>query len=130
MFKNCRICGAEFETNNPRCCTCSPTCSMKNRSIVAKKRYYANPEIKQQSNVRQREKSRQRSVPCRICGENVPSVFTGVQYGRKRYHEECVVKEALKALSDGKKSHDKVVWRARNTYGYTIKDLKELLNNE
>ena len=130
MFKNCRICGAEFETNNSRYCTCSPACSIKNRNIIAQKYYYAHPENRQNYRERQRKRSRQRFVPCRICGENVPSVFTGVQYVRKHYHEECVVKEALKALSDGRKSHDKVVWRARNTYGYTIKDLKELLKDE
>lgn len=89
MIKNCRICGKEFETPNSRYCTCSHECSIKNRAIMQKKYHLAHPKYNQRD--KQREKSRQRFIPCRICGENVPSVFNAERYTRKQYHEECVV---------------------------------------
>lgn len=131
MIKTCRICGKEFEANNPRYCTCSTECSIKNRSIVQKKYLLTHPNYNQESRDRQREKHRQRFVPCRICGENVPSVYNGKRYTRKRYHEQCVVKEALKAIAEGKnRGNNKAIIRACNTYAYTDKELREMLNND
>ena len=127
MFKNCRICGKEFEAQNSRYCTCSPACSIKNRNIMVQKYYYAHPEYNQRDRDRHREKRRKRFVPCLICGKNVQSVYNGERYTRKRYHEECVLKEALQAVSEGKGRKDKTVVRAWNTYAYTVKDLKEML---
>lgn len=83
MIKKCRICGAEFETPNSNYCTCSPTCSIKNRNIMAQKYYYAHPENRRKDRERQR-----------------------------------------------KKSNDSRIERAWNTYGYTMKDLKESLKDE
>lgn len=131
MFKNCRICGKVFEANNPRYCTCSTACSIKNNSIMQKKYYLAHhDEYNQGSRDRQREKHRQRFVPCRICKENVEPAFNGERYTRKRYHEDCVVKEALKAVAEGKGKKDKAVKRAWNTYGYTVRELKEMLKEK
>lgn len=131
MIKNCRICGKAFEANNPRYCTCSPACSIKNNAIMQKKNYLAHrDEYNQKTRASHQESYRQRFVPCRICGENVPSAYNGERYTRKRYHEECVVKEALKAIEEGKGRKDKAIMRAWNTYGYTVKELREMLNNE
>ena len=123
MFKNCRICGAEFETNNPRFCTWSPACSIKNAKALNKKWVKDNPD-------RVREYRKPAIVLCRICGEEVAATYSAGRNSRKYCHEECVVKEALQAVSEGKGVEDSRIRRARNTYGYSIKELREMLNDD
>ena len=45
---------------------------------------------------------------------------------RKDYHEECVIEEALKAISEGASCKDKRIKRAYNTFAYGVKELKKL----
>lgn len=131
MLKTCRICGKVFEANNPRFCTCSPACSKKNNVIMQKKNYLAHrSEYNQKRRASQQESYRQRFVPCLICGKNIEPTFNGERYTRKRYHEACVVKEALKAIKEGKGRKDKAIMRAWNTYAYTDKELREMLKSE
>ena len=52
----------------------------------------------------------------------------------KHYHEECVIKEALQAISEGGKSTkgtgDKRIHRAHNVLGMNVGELKELLRED
>jgi hypothetical protein len=120
MFKNCKICGVEFETNNPHSCTCSPTCSIKNAKALNKKWRKDNPD-------RVREYKKPKIVLCRICGGEVPPTYSAGRNSRKHHHEECIVKEALQAVSEGKGVEDSRIRRAWNTYCYSLKELKEML---
>ena len=53
---------------------------------------------------------------------------------RKHYHEECVVREALQAISEGGKSTkgtgDSRIFRAHNVLGMGVRELKELQEQE
>ena len=122
MFKKCKICGKEFETHNARFCTCSPACSIKNAKALNKKWVKDNPD-------RVKKYRKPAIVLCRICGEEVAATYSAGRNSHKYYHEKCVVKEALQAVSEGKGVEDSRVKRAWNTYCYSLKELKELLNN-
>lgn len=130
MFKNCRICGKEFETNNPCYCTCSSACSLKNAKALTKKWRQNNADKMRKYNAKRTRKYKKPIILCGICGEEVPQICSERGYSRKRYHEECVLKEALQAISEGRGPKDKAVMRAWNTYAYTAKELKEMLKDE
>ena len=66
-------------------------------------------------------------ILCKICGKPVTPSDTGGRLSHKYYHEKCVVKEALQAVSEGKGFNDRRVKRAYNIYGYSIKELREML---
>lgn len=69
-------------------------------------------------------------IPCKICGEPVPPTFNGKnRMCRSRYHENCVLSEAMQAVREGCKFSDERIRRAWNVYGYTkseiIEEMKE-----
>lgn len=126
MFKNCRICGKEFETPNSNYCTCSPACSIKNAKALNKKWRANNADRTKKYNANRTRKYKKPIILCGICGEEVPQICSERGYSRKRYHEKCVVNEALKAIAEGKQHNDKRIVRAWNTFGYSMKELKEI----
>ena len=123
MFKKCKICGKEFETQNTRYCTCSLNCSIKNAQALSNTWKKNNVD-------KVREHRKPVIVSCRICGKEVPATYSAGRNSHKYYHEKCVVKDALQAVAEGKGVEDSRVKRAWNTYCYSLKELKELLNNE
>lgn len=64
-------------------------------------------------------------VPCKICGKPVEPYFFDGRMCRKYHHDECVLSEALQAVSDGCGFKDKRIRRAHNLLGYTLKELRE-----
>lgn len=123
MFKKCKICGEKFETQNTRYCTCSLNCSIKNARAL-------NNTWKKNNVNKVREYRKPVVVSCRICGKEVPTTYSAGRNSHKYYHEKCVVKEALRAVLEGKGFNDRRVKRAYNIYGYSIKELREMLENE
>lgn len=93
MLKNCRICGKVFEANNPRYCTCSSACSLKNAKALNKKWRQNNVDRMREYNAKRTRKYKKPIILCGICGEEVPQICSERGYSRKRYHEECVVNE-------------------------------------
>ena len=64
-------------------------------------------------------------IPCRVCGRNVPGIWTGSRIGRKRYHDQCVLDEAKKAyfeVGSWDCHKDNRIKRAMN-YGFCKADI-------
>ena len=105
MKKKCIICGKVFEAKQSNFILCSDECRRK----------------------RYNYKQSQRNITyCGICGKPVESEMGATRMVRKDYHEECVIKEALKAISEGAGCKDKRIKRAYNTFAYGVKELKKL----
>ena len=128
MFKKkCVVCGKEFEARQSNYSLCSDECrKIRKRSHTIKR--MNDPVRHEQYLKKYKEKRAMKNVPCRICGENVPSIDNGNRMNRKFYHDDCIANEALKAISEGKNCEDKRIRRAYNR-GYTIKELKECGEN-
>lgn len=131
--KRCVVCGKEIEVANSRHCLCSDECRKK-RVAELKKKYMSDPvkrELRRIYNRNRYRKNALKIIPCKICGEPVPPSDSGGRLSRKHYHEECVIKEALQAISEGGKSTrsngDKRIFRAHNVLGMSVGELKELL---
>ena len=92
----------------------------------------SDPVIHERHRLQSMKSYRRRAkiIPCKICGEPVPASDSGGRMSRKHYHEECVIKEALQAISEGGKSTkgtgDKRIFRAHNVLGMGVRELKEL----
>lgn len=130
--KQCIVCGKEIEVANPRYCLCSEECRKK-RTYELNKKYMSDPVLHERHRLQSIESYRRRAkiIPCKICGEPVPASDSGGRLSRKHYHEKCVIKEALQAISEGGKSTksngDKRIFRAHNVLGMNVSELKELL---
>ena len=133
--KQCIVCGKEIEVANPRYCLCSDECRKK-RTYELNKKYMSDPVLHERHRLQSIESYRRRAkiIPCKICGEPVPASDSGGRMSRKHYHEECVVRDALQAISEGGKSTkgtgDKRIFRAHNVLGMGVKELKELQEQE
>ena len=133
--KQCIVCGKEIEVVNPRYCLCSDECRKK-RAYELNKKYMSDPVLHERHRLQYMKSYRRRAkiIPCKICGEPVPASDSGGRMSRKHYHEECVVREALQAISEGGKSTkgtgDKRIFRAHNVLGMGVKELKELQEQE
>lgn len=133
--KQCIVCGKEIEVANPRYCLCSDECRKK-RAYELNKKYMSDPVIHERHRLQSIESYRRRAkiIPCKICGEPVPPSDSGGRLSRKHYHEKCVIKEALQAISEGGKSTksngDKRIFRAHNVLGMNVGELKELLRED
>ena len=129
--KQCIVCGKEIEVVNSRYCLCSDECRKK-RTYEHNKKYMSDPVIHERHRLQSMKSYRRRAkiIPCKICGEPVPASDSGGRMSRKHYHEECVIKEALQAISEGGKSTkgtgDKRIFRAHNVLGMGVRELKEL----
>ena len=133
--KQCIVCGKEIEVVNSRYCLCSDECRKK-RTYELNKKYMSDPVIHERHRLQSVKSYRRRAkiIPCKICGEPVPASDSGGRMSRKHYHEECVVREALQAISEGGKSTkgtgDKRIFRAHNVLGMGVRELKELQEQE
>lgn len=126
--KICRVCGKSFITNNSRYAMCSKECS-HNYQLEYARKHNADPQYRACANKRRRARTRSnpKIVICGICGQPVPPKYNGSDHVcYKRYHEECVLKEAYEALDENAKSYDKRIQRAHNTYGYNVNELREM----
>ena len=135
MIKKCIVCGKEFEVVNSRYCLCSDECRKK-RAYELNKKYMSDPVIHERHRLQSMESYRRRAkiIQCKICGKPVPPSDISGRMSRKHYHEECVIKEALQAISEGGKSTkgtgDKRIFRAHNVLGMGVRELKELQEQE
>lgn len=131
MIKKCVVCGAEFNAKQSNYCICSDDCRRIRRKQTAKEFFKNHTDKKEEymlnAKIAQRRKSK---IYCRICGEIVPQYMGEMRMTSKHYHEDCVVREGIQAIKESAKYGDKRLMRAHNRYGYTIKDLKEIINNE
>ena len=120
--KNCVVCGKEIEVTNPRYCLCSDEC----RKVRAREyqRNYIDIETHRKY-MREKRWRNPKIVPCKICGEPVPPTFRENRMCRSYYHEECVLKEAFKAVEEGAKHVDPRIMRAFNFLGYTKTEIIE-----
>lgn len=127
--KKCIICGKEFEPIPQQRKTCSDLCS-KERKRQKENEYktiHCN-ELQKKRKAKQRAKIK--PIFCKICGEVVERYYSGIRVSAKTYHEYCVVDKALKAIKNGAKCTDKDVICARNVFGYTVTELRCILNKE
>lgn len=131
--KRCIVCGKEIEVANSRHCLCSDECRKKRR-VELEMKYSSDPVKRERRRIYNRNRYRKNAlkiIPCKICGEPVPPSDISGRLSRKHYHEECVIKEALQAISEGGKTTkgtgDKRIHRAHNVLGMSVGELKELL---
>ena len=115
---------------------CVLTSAARKRAYELNKKYMSDPVLHERHRLQSIESYRRRAkiIPCKICGEPVPASDSGGRMSRKHYHEECVVREALQAISEGGKSTkgtgDKRIFRAHNVLGMGVRELKELQEQE
>lgn len=125
--KQCVVCGREFNSVNSAYKICSDECR-KIRNAEYCKKYSVIRGKTYQSKYRQKHA---KIVLCKICGEPVAGVKGAVNIGRPRYHEECVIKDAIQAILDGEKGHESIrIRRAWNTFGYGVKELKVIMEEK
>ena len=133
--KQCIVCGKEFYARQSNYTLCSDECKKK-RVAELNKKYMSDPVLHERHRLQSIESYRRRAkiIKCKICGEPVPPNDSGGRLSRKHYHEECVIKEALQAISEGgkstKKTGDKRITRAHNVLGMNVGELKELLRED
>lgn len=133
--KQCIVCGKEFYARQSNYTLCSDECRKK-RVYELNKKYMSDPVLHERHRLQSIESYRRRAkiIPCKICGKPVPPSDSGGRLSRKHYHEECVVREALQAISEGGKSTkgtgDKRLFRAHNVLGMGVRELKELLRED
>lgn len=129
IIQKCKVCGKEFETVNSRYTLCSDECRKENHRRIQKDRRQ-NKELKEKHRISQRNKrwKKAKVVPCQICGENVPPMFTDNRMHRKHYHEKCIVREAVKAVKRGERfdGTSKMLVLARNQ-GINKADILEIM---
>lgn len=130
MIKKCIVCGAEFDARQANYCICSDDCRRIRRKQTAKEFFKKHADKKEKymlnAKIAQRRKSK---IYCRICGEIVPQHMGEVRMTSKHYHEDCVAREGIQAIKEGAKCSDKRLERAKNRYGYTMAELKEIMDN-
>ena len=130
--KQCIVCGKEFYARQSNYTLCSGECKKK-RVAELNKKYMSDPVLHERHRLQSRDSYRKRAKisQCKICGEPVAATECGGRLSRKHYHEECVIKEALQAISEGGKTTkgtgDKRIFRAHNVLGMNVSELKELL---
>jgi hypothetical protein len=111
MEKLCKICGKTFEAVNSNYSMCSPECRKEN-----KKRYdreYIKPH---------KRAYEPKMLNCKICGKPV-------NQSRKRYHEECVLQDAVNAYKNGDRYPSPRIVRAINQ-GYSTPEIREIAEAE
>lgn len=129
MLKTCKICGKEFIPRQANYKCCSPECSKINAEnlikIHNKKWYHSNrPKYKAWN------RTHAPAIYCKICGEEVPKVYTDEKVYYQRYHEECIVSSALTAIRNGERLARSQALRRAANHGYTVKELKQMLKEE
>ena len=128
LTQKCKVCGREFETRQSNYTLCSEECRKANRKSL--QRHWWAEDIKEKRRItdRNRRWRNAKSVPCKICGENVSPRFENDRMCRKHYHEECIIREAIKAYKNGEKfdGSSKILVIASNQ-GIGKKDLKEIV---
>lgn len=130
--KQCIVCGKEFYARQSNYTLCSDECKKK-RVAELNKKYMSDPVKREQHRLQSIESYRRRAkiIKCKICGKPVPPSDNSGRLSRKHYHEKCVIKEALQAISEGGKTTkgtgDKRIHRAHNVLGMSVGELKELL---
>lgn len=126
--KKCVICGTEFVPKQKNYICCSSECSKERNRRYSKQKYQTYYKDNKNHNRQRYLKMKMKYpviIPCRVCGRNVPGIWTGSRIGRKRYHDQCVLDEARKAYSevgswDSRK--DSRIHRAMN-YGFCKADV-------
>lgn len=101
--KKCIICGNEFIPRQKNYICCSKECSRERKRRYSKltyETYYKGNKEYVREMYNRRKLIHSVIIPCKICGKNVPDVWTGNRIGRKRYHDQCVLDEARKAYSE------------------------------
>lgn len=125
MIKQCAYCEKEFEPVDPRHKTCGKECRIARNKAKAKE-----CRIKHHDELLQQSRANIKPIFCKICGKPIPRYVVGERMSRRRYHEKCVVEVALQAVSEGAKAKDKRICRAWNTYGYSMSELREMIERE
>lgn len=122
--KHCVVCGKAFETVNSRYILCSDACRKTRKEEQIKKSHQKNynREI-----IRYYYRINAKPVICKICGKPVKRIQGTKNQCGSRFHEKCIIADAITAILEGNNSTDTRVTRARNTFNYTIKELKELI---
>lgn len=128
MIKKCVVCGAEFNAKQSNYCICSDDCRrIKQQERYAK--YRLNNHERCLIFAREYWLRRKKPICCKICGGVVLQHMGEIQMTSKHYHEDCVVREGIQAIKEGAKCSDKRLVRARNRYGYSMAELKEIMDN-
>lgn len=130
MVKNCVVCGKEFEPIPPQRKTCSKACSESRHSQKVDEynlMYYEEIKLRR----RKRARAKAKPIYCKICGEVVERILYNGRIIARKHHEQCVINEAIQAIKE-KKSYrkDSRIIRAWNTFGYTVSELKEIMQDE
>lgn len=112
----CVECGKYFQSQRETKLTCSNQCrkirDKRNCKLWYERKKSENHNFKVGNHVKN---------DCRICGKTTDS--------RLRYHEQCVLNQAIEILKLNNQcaSYAPEILRARHLYGYTIKEIKEIM---
>lgn len=128
MIKKCVVCGTEFDARQANYCICSDECRHI-RQYEQNKRYKSNNREKYLYLTRQSWLRRKKSIHCKICGKVVLQHIHNGHMTSKHYHEDCIVNEGIQAIKENAKSTDNRLVRAHNRYGYSMLDLREIMND-
>lgn len=129
MIKTCIVCNKKFFAKQPNYCLCSDECRRIRQQEQNKKWKLDNPE----KHILSKKKSamkKLKTIHCRICGEIVEKYKVNNWTSHRHYHEECIVKDGIQAIKEGYGYKDERIIRARNRLNYTIKELKEIIQEE
>ena len=117
----CRECGSEFTPKRKTQIYCCRACQTRRKSREQYKRRGGYQS--------QAKHSRQFSkAKCLICGEIIYR-RNGPGIPKQRMHDECLRNDILDTLRSGK-TVNSCQWQRMSSYGYTLKDFKEIIYKE
>lgn len=122
--KICIWCGTEFECQYSHRKLCSASCKKQHDAEHHRKYRDEHPEMVAEWERRKRKRRKIKDVRCRVCGKVVPPV---VGNHHRWYHDECIIEEGLKALSEGASMSEPRLKRCSNRLGYSKAELLEEL---
>lgn len=116
--KTCRECGKEITVANSRYCYCSAEC--RNEYIRKYRKGYVWHG--------QPKKRPHKTILCGICGKEVERMGSGRSVSQRRFHEDCVLMQAIESVKRGDNYGDSPqMQRARCLFGYSKAEIVEII---
>ena len=124
VMKTCVICGREFE---PHYNTVSRQICCSKECLKVRTKQMTNKEARRERAKMSYRKAHKDTTVCKICG--MPTAFGVRPQGRRRYHESCVLEQAMSKIK-WNESFTSAERQRLVSFGYSVKELRKEWTHE